>query len=317
MRFSVAEVDAALAEAALGVLDKRRDNVWRALAEVGVLGALVPAEAGLDENCLPPLMEVLGHSGVPVPAAETIAAGAPLLAELPVSAAVLDGSALLTVSLAEGAPVPFAARADLVVVRTGHRLRLFPREELGIEPLDSVDPSRELARVRVPSRGGVLLADGVAEVDAVWRRGVLATAGLLVGLAGRMLELTVAYVREREQFGVPVGSFQAVKHALADAAVAVRFARASVFAAGWAQAAGQADADVRTSAAKALASEAAREVARTAIQSHGAMGYTTEYELHRYAKRAWALAADWGGPAEHRALIARRLGLSGNRGGRA
>ncbi|HEY8978740.1 MAG TPA: acyl-CoA dehydrogenase family protein [Streptomyces sp.] len=315
MRFSVAEVDAALAEAASGVLSK--ENVWQALADVGVLGALVPGEAGLDENCLPPLMEVLGHSGVAVPAAETIAVGAPLLAGLPELAGVLDGSVALTATLSEGAPVPFAARADLVVALTDRRLRLFRRDELGIELLESVDPSRELARITVPQQGGVLLAEGASEVELVRRRGVLATSGLLVGLSGRMVELTVAYVRERKQFGVPVGSFQAVKHALAEVAVAVRFARASVLAAGWAQAAGEPDADVRTSAAKVLASEAARGTARAAIQCHGAMGYTTEYELHRYAKRAWALAADWGGPAEHQALIARRLGLTGNRGGAA
>ncbi|MHC5905562.1 acyl-CoA dehydrogenase family protein [Streptomyces sp. S6] len=313
MRFSVAEVDAALAEAASGVLSK--ENVWEALADVGVLGALVPGEAGLDENCLPPLMEVLGHSGVAAPAAETIAVGAPLLAGLPELAGVLDGSLTLTATLAEHAPVPFAARADLVVTRTDRRLRLFHRAELEITSLESVDPTRELARVSAPPQGGVLLTEGASEVQLVRLRGVLATAGLLIGLSARMLELTVAYVREREQFGVPVGSFQAVKHALAEVVVAVRFARASVLAAGWAQAAGESDADVRTSAAKVLASEAARRAARAAVQCHGAMGYTTEYELHRYAKRAWALAADWGGPAEHRALIARRLGLTGNPGG--
>ncbi|KND37016.1 acyl-CoA dehydrogenase family protein [Streptomyces acidiscabies] len=312
MRFSVTEVDAALAEAAGGVLAK--PDVWRMLAEVGVLGALVPGEAGLDENCLPPLMERLGHSGVPVPAAETIAVGAPLLAELPVMAEVLDGSALLTVSLSEGSPVPFAARADLVALAAAGRIRLFRREELSVEPLESVDATRQLARVTAPARGGVLLTDDPSVLEVARRRGVLATSGLLVGLGTRMVELTVAYVREREQFGVPVGSFQAVKHTLADALVALRFARASVLAAGWAQAAGDADADVRTSAAKVLASEAARKTARAAIQCHGAIGYTTEYDLHRYAKRAWALAADWGGPAHHRALIATRLGLSQPRG---
>ncbi|WP_416974056.1 acyl-CoA dehydrogenase family protein [Streptomyces sp. 4F14] len=308
MRFSVAEVDAALAEAAGGVLAK--PDVWRMLAEVGVLGALVPGEAGLDENCLPPLMETLGHSGVPVPAAETIAVGAPLLAGLPVLADVLAGSALLTVSFGENAPVPFAARADLVVVEDAGRLLLFPRDALGIEPVESVDPTRQLARVTHPARGGVPLTDDPAEIEVARQRGVLATSGLLVGLGTRMVELTVGYVRERQQFGVPVGSFQAVKHALAEVVVALRFARASVLAAGWAQAAGERDAQVRTSAAKVLASEAARRAARAAIQCHGAIGYTTEYELHRYAKRAWALAADWGGPAEHRALIAGRLGLS-------
>lgn len=313
MRFSVAEADAALAEAASGVLAKGfpdPGSAWRALGTAGVLGALVPGEAGLDENCLTPLMERLGYSGLAVPAAETIAVGAPLLAGLPLLEGVLSGATLLTVSLAEGEPVPFAAEADFVVVRSRDRLRLFQRRELGVEPLASVDDTRGLGRLTVPETGGVLLTDDPTALHTAWLRGALATSGLLVGLSTRMLELTVAYVRERHQFGAPVGSFQAVKHALADVAVALRFTRASVLAAGWALAAGDAEADVRTSAAKELASETARKAARAAIQGHGAIGYTTEYPLHRYAKRAWALAADWGGPAEHRALIARRLGLT-------
>ncbi|MDX3452500.1 acyl-CoA dehydrogenase [Streptomyces sp. ME02-8801-2C] len=332
MRFAVAERDAALAEAAGEVLAKQAgaeqiragwpggraesvDAVWRTLAGVGVTGPLVPENLGLglDENALPPLMETLGRSGLPVPAAETIAVAAPLLAAAgsPQLPAVLSGSALLTVSLAPGAPVPFAARADLIAVPVGDGLRLYARDEVEIDPVGSVDGSRRLARVRTPVGGGLLLAEGPAELAVAYGRGVLATAALLVGLAERMLELTVAHVRERHQFGVPVGSFQAVKHALADVELAVRFARPAVLAAGWAQAAGDPEAAVRTSMAKVLASEAARQAARTAIQCHGAMGYTTEYDLHLYAKRAWALASDWGGPAQHRESIARRLGLTG------
>lgn len=336
MRFAVTEGDAALAEAAGGVLAKQAgaeqiragwpggrtegvDAVWRTLAGVGVTGALVPENAdglGLDENALPPLMEALGRSGLPVPAAETVAVGAPLLAaaSAPQLPCVLRGSALLAVSLTPGAPVPFAARADLIAVPHGDGLRLYTRDEVETEPVDSVDGSRRLARVHAPAGGGLTLAEGPAELAVAYRRGVLATAALLVGLGERMLELTVAHVRERHQFGVPVGSFQAVKHALADVELAIRFARPAVLAAGWAQAAGDPEAAVRTSMAKVLASEAARKAARTAIQCHGAMGYTTECGLHLYAKRAWALAADWGGPAEHRELIARRLGLAGAAG---
>ena len=335
MRFAVTERDTALAEAAGEVLAKQAgaeqiragwpgdrtesvDAVWRTLAGVGVIGALVAEDAddlglGLDENALPPLLEALGRSGLPVPAAETVAVGTPLLAAVgaPQLPSVLRGSALLTVSLTPDVPVPFAARADLIAVPTDGRLRLYSRDEVETELVDSVDGSRCLARVHVPSGGGLLLAEGPAELAVAYRRGVLATAALLVGLAGRMLELTVAHVRERHQFGVPVGSFQAVKHALADVELAVRFARPAVLAAGWAQAAGDPEAAVRTSMAKVLASDAARKAARTAIQCHGAMGYTTEYDLHLYAKRAWALAADWGGPAQHREFIARRLGLAG------
>ncbi|MFC8676946.1 acyl-CoA dehydrogenase family protein [Streptomyces griseorubiginosus] len=334
MRFTVAEQDTALADAAGEVLAKRAgpdriragwpggprqevDAVWRTLAGVGVLAALVPESAeglGLDENALPPLMEVLGHSGLPVPAAETVAVGAPLLAaagarQLP---DVLSGSTTLTVSLepVPGAPVPFAAHADLIAVANEDRLLLYRRDEVRVEPVGSVDGSRALARITAPAGVGLPLAEGADALAAARWRGVLATSALLVGLSRRMLDLTVSYVGQRHQFGVPVGSFQAVKHALADAELAVRFARPAVLAAGWAQAAGDPEAAVRTAMAKVLASDAARAVARTAIQCHGAMGYTTEYDLHLYAKRAWVLAADWGGPAEHRELIARRLGLA-------
>jgi alkylation response protein AidB-like acyl-CoA dehydrogenase len=125
-----------------------------------------------------------------------------------------------------------------------------------------------------------------------------------------MLDLTVGYVKQREQYGVPVGSFQAVKHALANALVAVEFARPLTLAAAWYQAAGLEAAAAHVSAAKAAASDAARLVARTAIQCHGAIGYTTEYELHLYAKRAWALIPAWGGPDWHRDRLATLLGVS-------
>lgn len=138
--------------------------------------------------------------------------------------------------------------------------------------------------------------------------GILVASALLTGLSRRMLDMTVAYVKQRHQFGVPVGSFQAIKHKLADALVAIEFTRPLVLAAAWAQASRAADAIALTSAAKARASDTARMVAKTAIQCHGAMGYTTEYELHRFAKQAWALAASFGTAHEHRAWIAREIG---------
>jgi alkylation response protein AidB-like acyl-CoA dehydrogenase len=147
------------------------------------------------------------------------------------------------------------------------------------------------------------------EIEPAWQSGVLGTAALLVGVSSRMLEMTVAYVKQREQYGVPVGSFQAIKHALASAYLAVEFARPMVLAAGWARATGAEDASAQTSAAKVLASDAARLVARTSIQCHGAMGYTTEHDLHLFTKRVWALAPSWGSAAWHRAQLATALGL--------
>ena len=131
----------------------------------------------------------------------------------------------------------------------------------------------------------------------------LAAAAQLVGLGQRMLDMTVEYVKERKQFGVPIGSFQAVKHQLADALKELAFARPAV----WRAASTLESRDV--SMAKAMASDAARFVGRQALQCHGAIGYTVEADLHLYLKRSWALAAAWGDAAWHRDRVGRALGI--------
>jgi alkylation response protein AidB-like acyl-CoA dehydrogenase len=344
MRFGLSDEAAALRDAAAGLLAGEAPPpvvragwpggdpdvvmaAWRKLASAGAVGTLVPEAhggLGLDETSLVPLLEEVGYSGLPVPAAETIAVAAPLLAdagladgELPDErlAGVLAGETLVTAQLGGGDLVPFGQHAALIMLRDPAdehgALRIYERGELVLEPCATVDGSRAAARLAArPSGGGILVTGGPAAVEAAWQRGVLATSALLTGLARRMLDLTVGYVKQREQYGVPIGSFQAIKHALASALVAVEFARPMVLAAGWALAAGAADAAGQTSAAKVLASDAARQVARTAIQCHGAIGYTTEYDLHLFAKRAWALAPSWGGPDWHRAQLARSLGVA-------
>jgi alkylation response protein AidB-like acyl-CoA dehydrogenase len=129
----------------------------------------------------------------------------------------------------------------------------------------------------------------------------LGAAAQLVGLGQRMLDLTVAYVSQREQFGVPIGSFQAVKHHLADALKEVAFARPAVYRAAWAPT------PIHISMAKAMASDAAALVGRRALQCHGAIGYTVEYELHRYLRQTWTLTRTFGDAAWHRERIADHL----------
>lgn len=131
----------------------------------------------------------------------------------------------------------------------------------------------------------------------------LAAAAQLLGLGHRMLEMTVGYVKERHQFGVPVGSFQAVKHQLADSLKELAFARPAV----WRAAHTLAPVDV--SMAKAMASDAASFVARRALQCHGAIGYTVEYDLHRFLKQSWVLARAYGDAAWHREKIAKELNI--------
>ncbi|MDP9102331.1 MAG: acyl-CoA dehydrogenase, partial [Actinomycetota bacterium] len=176
-----------------------------------------------------------------------------------------------------------------------------------VRPVESVDGARGLAHV---SGEGVRLAVEEAAVALARQRAVLGTAAFLVGLGQRQLDLTVGYVRERRQFSVPVGSFQAVKHPLADVAVGLEFAWPAVLRAGSSLAAGDPSAALHVSMAKTLASDAAWRASRACLQAHGAMGYTVEYDLHLFAKRTWALAYDWGSAADHRVLVADQLGLA-------
>lgn len=292
----------------------RVDAAWQALGKGSLLGVLVPEPdggLGLDEAALVVMAEELGRSGLPAPVAET-AAGAPLLAAAgdPALEDVLAGRVTLTARLDGGTLVPFGQRADLVLLGDRRGVRLYEPAELELEPVATVDGSRAVARVR-SSSGGRSVCDDPELIELAWQRGVLATCGLLTGLAGRMLDTTVSYVKQREQFGVPVGSFQAVKHALASALLALQFARPPAAAAGWALAQRIPEAPTHVSMAKVVAADAAHTVSRTAIQCHGAIAYTTEYDLHLYAKRVWALAPAWGSVAGHRERLATALHLAG------
>jgi alkylation response protein AidB-like acyl-CoA dehydrogenase len=188
---------------------------------------------------------------------------------------------------------PFALYADTVDLIVVQRDEDLVRASLG-ERRPSVDGTRRLFEVHD--------AGDTSDLDlaAVSERASLAAAAQLVGLAQQMLDLSVGYVSQREQFGKPVGSFQAVKHHLADVALRLEFARPCVHRAAWVLANEPAETRVAVSLAKAQASEAALLAARKALQVHGAIGYTVEYDLHMWMKRAWALAAAWGDAAWHR-----------------
>jgi alkylation response protein AidB-like acyl-CoA dehydrogenase len=162
----------------------------------------------------------------------------------------------------------------------------------------------ELAMVAILEETGYVALEHPILTDTMGGdpdRLALGAAAQLVGLGQRMLDLTVEYVKQREQFGVPIGSFQAVKHHLADALKELAFSRPAV----WRAAATMDPRDI--SMAKAMASDAASFVARQALQCHGAIGYTVEYDLHRYLKQTWTLARAHGDAAWHRERIARTL----------
>ena len=292
------------------------DRVWRGLAGLGLPGALAPESTGglglAITDVLPALVET-GRAAVPGPVVETALVGVPLLAAVGghdgLLGAIATGEASVTAGrVAEPLPWPGASHA-LLLDTDGGTAVLLERSALRAEPLDAVDRSRPLVSV-CPPAGAALVASGEL-VAAAALRGALGTAAQLLGLARRQLDLTVEYVATRHQFGVPVGSFQAVKHHLADALLALRFAEPAVLRAGLTVDSATATRDVAM--AKALASDAAELVSRTAIQCHGAIGYTDEYDLHLYAKRTWALAAAWGTADDHRERFGDELRLPGRR----
>lgn len=281
----------------------RTAGVWDHLAEMGVLGALAPestAGLGLTFVDLVLVLEETGYAALPEPVLEHAAVAVPLLPDPGPAAA---GAVTVTASFVAAPYAPWGERADLVVVEDDdHGLRVVERSDLQTAARRSVDRARRLVTVDAPPPSGVPVSDRGA-----FERGALGAAAQLIGLTRRMLDLTVAYVAERRQFGVPVGSFQAVKHQLADARIALEFARPLVYRAAWSLAGGDPDTPVHVSMAKTQASDAAHQAGRAALQCHGAIGYSDEYDLHLFLKRAWALAGSWGDAPWHRARVGRAI----------
>ncbi|MGW2487820.1 acyl-CoA dehydrogenase family protein [Streptomyces sp. NPDC001606] len=269
--------------------------LWARLAEAGVFALAVPQEyGGLGRRPvdLAVAFTELGRHAVPGPLAETVAA-AVLLTGPGTAGRFLPGLAAGTEMATVAATGGYALDGDAAT------LRLLPTPE-GLRLSTAAGPVRrslDPARRHTPlAPDGELLTAGPPPPDAlVWTR--LATAAQALGTGLALLDRTVAHVRRRTQFGVPVGSFQAVKHRLADARTALEFARPLVFGA----AVSLRPADV--AAAKLAACEAAYTTARTALHLHGAIGYTAEYDLSLWLTRARALRSAWGTPEECRAVF--------------
>ena len=304
----------------------RPAKVWADLAEMGVLGIAVSEEhGGLGMGPLDwvLLAEETGYAALPHPFVETACVVAPLLDATSdphgVLASLLDGSRqasalpLLTTLVPWGDTITYLVSVDHQP--TTEVAWVARRIKGGLAVGDKPDARRTLADALDPGRHVVQLGawesdagfGGASDAEAAFDRGALATAAQLVGLGRRMLDLTVAYAAERTQFGVPIGSQQAVKHHLADAAMRLRFAAPAVYGAAWSMATGADTAGRDVSMAKALASDAARFTARQALQCHGAIGYSFEYDLHLFMKRAWALTATWGDAAWHRGQVGRAI----------
>ena len=200
-----------------------------------------------------------------------------------------------------------AARADVLVVcragADGHGVDLFEvateASGVAVTPRRLVDGTRDLADVTFTDAACVALGTVPRDVvDTALESGVVLVAADSLGAAARMLEMTAAYVKDRQQFGVAVGSFQAVKHAAAQMLVEVEGMRSAVQFAAWSVETRASDSDLQSSVAGAFCSRAGVLVADRALFLHGAIGYTWEHDLHLYFKRAKSAAvlfgsADW------------------------
>ncbi|MFG3259308.1 acyl-CoA dehydrogenase family protein [Streptomyces sp. NPDC048172] len=272
--------------------------LWRELGEAGFFSLALPeAEGGvglgLPESVL--VLEEAGRALLPGPlVASRLAAGlVPGAADGTVVVTALELAEGLSERLAEG-PVEHLEAAGRVLVLDGDGPpRTVAPEALRAEPVRSVDPLSPLHRVTGAVTGTVT---GTAEDGEVLegvdgarlrREGALLTAAQQLGSAGRTVEMAVGYAREREQFGQPIGAFQAVKHLCAEMLVRTETARSVVYAAALTEDEGE------TAAAKLLADEAAVRNARDCLQVHGGMGFTWEADVHLHLKRAWLRARQW------------------------
>ncbi|WP_102141630.1 acyl-CoA dehydrogenase family protein [Mycobacterium hubeiense] len=280
-------------------------KVWAQLADLGVTALMVSERFdGIDAHPadLVVAAERLGRWCVPGPVAESIAVAPVLLADDERSAALASGELIATVALPP--QVPRAVDADvagLVLVAADGQVS----DGTAGERHESVDPSRKLFDVSATG------AAKSADVARAYEFGVLATAAQLVGAGQAMLDQSVEYAKQRSQFGRPIGSYQAIKHKLADVHIAVELARPLVYGAALSlashkgEAAAEAARDV--SAAKVAASEAALLAARSALQTHGAIGFTQEHDLSLWLLRVQALRSAWGDPTVHRRRVLEAL----------
>jgi alkylation response protein AidB-like acyl-CoA dehydrogenase len=286
---------------------------WSGLVEMGLPGYLVSTTAGglgMDAPGFALVAEESGYVALPEPLIEVAGVAAPLLDQLAGQQALAAEVCTGRVRVIPAHPLnPFFNQADPTdpVLLLGDEIRLV--EPLsGLAGLDSIDPLRNLRRFDAIQGGGAVLARGdeaVALTQSAIQRGAVFTAAELLGLSAAMIDKATAYAGERKQFGKVIGSYQAIKHHLANAFVRLEFARPVVYRA--AACLGQDAADLWVAQAKIAAIDTAIEAAEIAIQVHGAMGYTFEVELHLWMKRAWALAGLWGDRNHHLARVENAL----------
>jgi alkylation response protein AidB-like acyl-CoA dehydrogenase len=283
------------------------DALWKELSELGWPGIAVSEEhggqgLGLVELCV--LVEELGYACAAVPFLGSALAALALeqADETEWLPRLASGEARGAFG-AGGTLIPDAAGADVVVVidREGHGTLV---EGSAVEVVDAIDSTRRYGEVQ-DAQG-----EPLGDVCAALGRALVVVSAELVGVSQRTLDMSIEYVKDRKQFGVPVGTFQAVQHKAAQMLLDTEGGRSATYFAAWTADAG-AHAEggsaerlaVAAASAKAWTSDRARDTTASAIQLHGGIGFTWEADVHWFYKRAQLDAAFLGGRAEHRARI--------------
>ncbi len=229
---------------------------------------------------------------------------------------VLHGAKSMVVEATAADQIAVVARVRGTDGDDGVGAFVVPRVEVGVEPVEALDASRPLAHmtldgVRVDS-DRVLGEPGPGSAAAIRRAVEVAVTALaveIVGAAQAIFDVTLEYAKQREQFGVPIGSFQAIKHKFADMLVALERARATSYFAALTIAEDDERRSLAASMAKAAAGDCAALLAKEGIQIHGGIGYTWEHDMHLYVRRVKSNATLFGNAAEHRARVADLIGL--------
>ncbi len=298
----------------------RSDSIWKLFAEQGLTALSVPEShdgMGLGEVEWAQLAQTYGYFATPEPLLETALVGVGLLQDLPPGErrdALLRDIAAGAARVALAHPVnPYVSDAHVAQVLLAERngeLHWVAPQACRLNAVESVDPSRRLFEVEWEPTAATRVAardEAAPLLDAALDRGAFAVAAQMLGLTQRVLDVAIDYSAQRKQFGKPIGSYQALKHLLADVAIRYEFARPVVYRAACAIAGNDPQRALHVSHAKLAATAAAQLAARHAMQVHGAIGYTWELDLQIFMKRIWALASSWGDTTFHKTRVAAAL----------
>ncbi|MDC0884676.1 acyl-CoA/acyl-ACP dehydrogenase [Gammaproteobacteria bacterium] len=289
---------------------------WKNLIELGVLSSNLSEEKGglgMDQVTLAMMVEEMGYAGLPEPVAEQIFLVNDVIPFLPkniteaVESNYNDGTQYIALAHPLAPNPLFLNDAAGLILIDSSECKFIAKDDMDFEIISSNDPSRELFKVS-SMNDAISTSENFDELNsAVSSRGSLMTAALLIGLAQKMIDLSSVYVLDRAQFGKPIGSFQAVKHMLADVAVKIEFAKPAVYRAAYSLSQNNPKSALHCAHAKLMCTQAAELACKNSIQAHGAMGYTWEMDLHIYMRKAWSMMACWGNEDRQQELIYKTL----------